>query len=91
MAANWCVLVGLLVMIDAQSNTLSCNENDTFKIIQFTDCHFGEASSKDQESVTSFVDLLGYESPDLIALTGDFVSGYAYNGTQGLFKGMYII
>ena len=65
---------------------MECSANGTFKIIQFTDCHFGEAASKDSRSIASFSDLIGYESPDLIAITGDFVSGYAFNGAAGWFR-----
>ena len=76
----------LFVNVFSQNGELYCNSNNTFKIIQFTDCHFGESSSKDSESINSFVSLLNYENPDLITLSGDFISGYAYNGTKGWFK-----
>merc|ERR1719295_1705353 len=79
-------LVFVLATVHSQSGTLQCNGNGTFKIMQFTDCHFGESAIKDSQSIASFSDLIDYESPDLIAITGDFVSGYAYNHSAGWFR-----
>ena len=76
----------LFSVIKSQSSTLQCNSNGTFKLIQFTDCHFGESAEGDSKSIASFGDLINYESPDLIAITGDFVSGYAWNHSSGWFK-----
>lgn len=81
-----------ICFISFVTSKLTCTNrdgNETFRIIQFTDCHFGEKTSNDQLSVTSFKNLTNYEKPDLITISGDFVSGYAYNGTAGWFEDQF--
>ncbi|KYQ89102.1 metallophosphoesterase domain-containing protein [Tieghemostelium lacteum] len=63
-------------------NTLYFNENSQFKIIQFTDLHYGEGESTDwgpEQDINStrvMNTILDFESPvDLIVFTGDLVTG----------------
>eukprot|EP01133_Synstelium_polycarpum_P004021 gene4021-4657_t len=65
---------------------LSFNSQGTFKILQFTDLHFGEASWKDFLSNQIQEKILATEPDiDLVVMTGDSVSGYAWDGTEGWF------
>jgi len=66
--------------------TLTFRPDGTFKIVQFTDLHFGEDPVKDLNSTIVQARILKEEKPDLVIMTGDSVSGYAWNGTtQGWF------
>ncbi|KAM9988696.1 hypothetical protein ACTFIY_004739 [Dictyostelium cf. discoideum] len=65
---------------------LEFNSNGKFKIIQFTDLHYGEADYKDDLSNQVQNGVLTAEPDgDLVVMTGDSVSGYAWNGTEGWF------
>src|SRR5690349_2424747 len=69
----------------------------TFKIVQFTDLHYGELPpqkdvnssivqvySNHSQSIESLI--LSIEKPDLVVLTGDMVSGYAWDKTSGWYE-----
>lgn len=49
-----------------------------FKIVQFTDLHYGESESQDTKSSSLQRSILTQESPNLVIFTGDLVSGYAW-------------
>lgn len=49
--------------------------NQKFKILQFTDLHYGENILKDTLSVKQQELLLDWEKPNLVVLSGDSVSG----------------
>ncbi|ETO27808.1 hypothetical protein RFI_09325, partial [Reticulomyxa filosa] len=61
---------------------LYCQQNEdgveTFKLIQFTDTHFGEAASKDNQSMAEMANLISYEMPQLVVLSGDVVSAVSF-------------
>jgi hypothetical protein len=64
--------------------------NSLFKILHFTDTHFGETSSGDVETqFTVQWPVLLAEDPDLIVITGDAVSGYSWDGESGWFADVY--
>jgi len=65
--------------------TLRFNKNGTFKILQFTDLHYGEAQNNDFNSAKVQETILKLENPDVVIMTGDSVSGYAWNKSQGWF------
>ena len=52
------------------------NADQTFKIVVFTDMHFGESSDKDQKSLALQRAVLNAEKPDFIVFNGDIVSGW---------------
>jgi predicted MPP superfamily phosphohydrolase len=56
------------------------NEKGTFKFVQFTDIHFGEGADKDLGSQNVIRKVLETEKPDFAVITGDVVSGYAWDG-----------
>eukprot|EP00347_Sterkiella_histriomuscorum_P010662 403375407 len=58
-------------------------------MVQFTDIHFGEWEENDQKSYELMKNVIKWEKPDLVVVTGDAVSGYAWNGTQGWYAHHY--
>ena len=72
------------------SRELSFREDKTFKIVQFTDSHFGEYYDLDLLTATNvYRQTLVLEDPDVVAITGDAVSGYAWDRTDGWFAEVY--
>jgi Calcineurin-like phosphoesterase len=70
--------------------TLQFRSDGTFKLTQFTDSHFGEAYDSDILAASAiYRTVITIEDPDVVVLTGDQVSGYAWDGTQGWFAEMY--
>jgi len=75
-----CAIVGA-------QKTLRFRADGTFKIVQFTDLHYGESYLRDFLTVGVQEEILRVEQPDLTVMTGDAVSGYAWNGKkQGWFE-----
>ena len=56
-------------------NTLKFQNDRGFKIVQFTDIHWQNGESADQQSAALMTAIAAAESPDLIVLTGDILSG----------------
>jgi predicted MPP superfamily phosphohydrolase len=52
-------------------------------MVQFTDIHFGEDTPDDLDNQRLIADILGQEKPDLAVITGDVISGYAWDNTTG--------
>ncbi len=48
--------------------------------MQFTDIHFGEGDLGDKQTQWIMLDILEKEKPDVSVITGDVVSGYAWDG-----------
>jgi predicted MPP superfamily phosphohydrolase len=66
--------------IDDKGEThLRVNSDGTFKIMQLTDLHFGENNDLNAKTATMIKDLVKKEEPDLIAITGDLVSGFYWD------------
>lgn len=59
---------------------LQFKEGQDFTILQFTDLHYGEHTIKDRNSAVLQEKLLNLTNPDLVVVTGDSVSGYAWDG-----------
>jgi predicted MPP superfamily phosphohydrolase len=57
------------------------NENGIgeFTILQLTDLHYGESEDNDIKTTKLMAKLIKQTNPDLIVITGDAVSGYAWN------------
>eukprot|EP01017_Pseudomicrothorax_dubius_P043869 TRINITY_DN7368_c0_g4_i1.p1 TRINITY_DN7368_c0_g4~~TRINITY_DN7368_c0_g4_i1.p1 ORF type:complete len:394 (+),score=51.39 TRINITY_DN7368_c0_g4_i1:49-1230(+) len=68
-----------------RDKTLRFNSDRTFTILQITDIHYGEDDFKDFQTSQLVISLIRKAQPDLIVLTGDAVSGYAWNGDPGFF------
>jgi predicted MPP superfamily phosphohydrolase len=74
------VLLGLVSCLSEPTRKqLRFNSNGKFKMVQFTDIHFGESHAKDLENQRLIKDVLDQEQPDLAIVTGDVVSGYAWD------------
>lgn len=56
-------------------NKLKFREDGCFKIVQFTDIHWQNGGSADQKSAALMETIIQTETPDLIVLTGDILSG----------------
>ena len=56
-------------------NILRFRSNQHFKIVQFTDIHWHNGEAPDQQSAELMTQIAKAESPDLIVLTGDILSG----------------
>jgi hypothetical protein len=84
MRSTYLILLSLLVLL-VDSKVLRFREDGTFTITQFTDMHYGELELKDilTKRVQEFI--LEEEDPDLVVMTGDSVSGYAWHGEKGWF------
>ena len=59
--------------------TLRFNSNHEFTILQMTDLHYGESEEKDRKNMEIQEKLLKYTNPDMVVLTGDMVSGFAWD------------
>ena len=60
-------------------NELKFRESGCFKIVQFTDIHWHNGEPTDQQSADLIKSVSRAESPDLIVLTGDILSGGGCN------------
>ena len=59
-------------------------------MVQFTDIHFGENDANDVLTQNLMRKVIELEKPDLAIVTGDVVSGYAWDGkTQGWYAQQY--
>ena len=56
-------------------NILGFRSDQRFKIVQFTDIHWHNGEAPDQQSGKLMTQIAKAESPDLIVLTGDILSG----------------
>lgn len=56
-----------------QKIKLKFNSNGEFKLVQFTDLH--EHSLKNKKTIRLMEDILDFEKPDLVVLTGDNIDG----------------
>ena len=59
----------------AARSALRFREDGTFKIVQFTDIHWGNGSDKDKQSLALMESVLDAERPDLVVFTGDNIGG----------------
>ena len=73
----------LTLAIGAVAAKLTLNSEGKFKILQITDIHYSENDDKDSKTTALLRDLITWEKPDLAVLTGDMVSGYAWDQSQG--------
>ena len=62
-----------------QREPLRFKKDHTFSILQFTDLHYGESNKLDTNSSRLTEFLINKTNPDLVAITGDSVSGYMWD------------
>ncbi|KAL4420875.1 hypothetical protein ABPG77_002834 [Micractinium sp. CCAP 211/92] len=70
----------------ASSPPLRFREDGTFVIAQFTDMHYGQGAQNDLRTDKVQEAVLAAEQPDLVALSGDQVSGFAWDGKAAWFE-----
>ena len=51
--------------------------------MQLTDLHFGEDNEGDERTIDEIKQLIRKETPDFVAVTGDIVSGFAWDQSKG--------
>lgn len=74
-----CIYVVLLHYTVNASVDLQFRADHTFKIVQFTDLHYGDKIPSFDDMTTQYQrTILDAEMPDLVLLTGDIVSGDIY-------------
>ncbi len=59
---------------------LSFNEDETFKIVQFTDMHYKHGDPRSDTTLLLLDRILDIEKPDLVVFTGDIVTGPVREG-----------
>lgn len=59
------------------------NDNFEFTILQMTDLHFGDSEFQDSQTLIVMNNTINEIKPDIVIITGDIVSGYAWNGKNG--------
>lgn len=58
---------------------LHFHEDGSFKIVQFSDLHFGQSVAGGRATVAVEETILDAERPDLVVISGDLVSGWWWN------------
>ncbi|MCA1759707.1 MAG: metallophosphoesterase, partial [Bacteroidales bacterium] len=69
------ILLGILSASSQEKIKLSFNDDGTFKIAQFTDIHYKPGLAESEPSLELIKYILETEQPDLVAFTGDIVTG----------------
>lgn len=94
------VIVGLTCLVSAKQShphnrakrhpraeKLQFRSNGKFKIVQFTDMHFGEDLGNDRRTMEQQTKILQWEQPDFVAVTGDSVSAYSQDDESCISEG----
>ena len=87
-----CSLISLHIItipLLLNADKLKCNDHGSFRIVQFTDTHFGESYIGDYLTLSMMNNILDEEKPDLVVLSGDIISGYTWNGKAGWFESLW--
>jgi predicted MPP superfamily phosphohydrolase len=69
----------LATVLTVAQSKLTMNADGKFKVIQITDIHYGENEKSDASTTKLMEKLFETEKPNLAVLTGDMVSGYAWD------------
>jgi len=79
-----------LVTQQSVDKTLRFNKDHEFVVLQLTDLHYGDSEEQNQRTTAAQESIIQAVKPDLIVITGDAVSGYAWDKkTQGFFKSQW--
>lgn len=73
-------------IVPTSTTKLKFNSKGEFKILQFTDLHYGEDETKDKNSQILQGKLIQTVKPDLVVITGDAVSGYAWDKSDTFYQ-----
>lgn len=66
------VLLFFFFSLSAEEYKLSYNTDKSFKVVQFTDCHFYIGGEKSPEVLENIKAVMDAEKPDLVVLTGEY-------------------
>ena len=80
------LLFSIVLLVQVQAESLRFR-NGKFKLVQFTDMHYGESWERDKKSNKMQEDIIRWEKPDLAVISGDAVSGYSYPSNDTCLKG----
>ena len=84
---NYTYISAFTLSLALAERTIKLNSDGKLKVIQITDIHYGEDGAKDANTTAEMKDLIDWEKPDMAILTGDMVSGYAWDGkTEGWYE-----
>ncbi|KAK8797206.1 hypothetical protein WA158_004416 [Blastocystis sp. Blastoise] len=79
------MFVTLYIRVFTEKPKLQLHQDQTFKITQFTDLHFGD-SDNDSGTYNIMKKVLEADRPDFIAFTGDMVAGYGWDKKSGWYE-----
>ncbi len=65
-------------------NKLKFKTDGSFKIVQFTDLHYGENKENNKKTLDLAYNVIKFEKPDLIIYTGDVIRGQEYESARNL-------
>jgi predicted MPP superfamily phosphohydrolase len=85
------IAIGLFSVYTSKvEKKLRVREDGTFTMIQLTDIHYGETNKWDAQNDQIIGKIIETEKPDFTVVTGDVVSGYAWDGeTKPWFSKIY--
>ncbi|GMH44892.1 hypothetical protein BSKO_12849 [Bryopsis sp. KO-2023] len=92
----WYLALGLGILAvaalgsqETDGDFLQFNGDGAFKIVQFSDLHFGDSPLEDQKTGQAMLQILRVEKDvDLVVLAGDMISGYACPYKQNTMKSL---
>ena len=71
---NLLIMALMLLSVSSNAQKLVFNNNQSFKIVQFTDMHYEHGNPKSDTTLLTYKRVLDTEKPDLIVFTGDIVT-----------------
>lgn len=81
-----CIMFSICQTFRTRNNTLLRFKNDhTFTILQITDLHYCEMQEKDIDTTSLIKFMMQEAKADFVMVTGDAVSGYAWDGKNQTF------
>jgi predicted MPP superfamily phosphohydrolase len=79
-------IINTLLAVSFVQSKLMFDSDGKFKVLQITDIHYGEDEQKDTLTTGLLEKLIEIEKPNVAVLTGDMVSGYAWDKTEGWYE-----
>lgn len=77
------LVASTVVLLCNAAGRLQFNEQGKFKVVQFTDLHYGNNEQENDQTFVVQDAILAAEKPDLVIITGDLISGYEWQRTGG--------
>ena len=80
------LLFTFTLFVYSSTQDLRFSSDGTFTILQLTDLHYGEFVDADENNMKIQAELIARVQPDVVVVTGDVVSGYAFHGQPNFFE-----